>query len=301
MKRLVKVGLLTLVAVAVGLTPAYSAEVTTYSPSRIQWTKLEYRASKLGIKANSDVYIELVPATEAAKSFVEPEGGRGLMPDEDMVAHVKLHSFVRGKESQVELWLDPSSASALQRLSVERSAKRNVYRNYRFRENSAHAVRREPASNKDNQGDAAKWPLDHEIDIPFPSNLSDRAVSEASALFYVLAAADFREAGDKVILYGFDRDGMTQLVMTFVEMQEMKVDYTEVSSAGERTVRDRRQVARVTLSGEAVEPGSTFEFLGLQGDIEIFVDPELRVPVEVVGRIPYAGRTRVGLSTVTIK
>ncbi len=67
-------------------------------------------------------------------------------------------------------------------------------------------------------------------------------------------------------------------------------------------MRETHPVARLTISGESVGAGdNAFEFLGLSGDVEIFADPQLRIPVAVRGRVPRAGRTTVQIHEMKIK
>ena len=84
---------------------------------------------------------------------------------------------------------------------------------------------------------------------------------------------------------------------------EIEVDYTEVTDAGERDIKGRREVVQIRLDGSPVgEQGSErdFQFLGLRGDVEIFLEPNRRVPLQISGRIRYVGKGHVRLQRVRL-
>ena len=276
------------------------SEVTTYTPSQIKWKEVYYKASKMGVKAKSEVTIRLVPTAEAAKTLIEVEGGHAVMPTGDQVAEIVIRTLVKGSEGESTILLDPMTAAAYQRSQVSKGKKEEdtFFRIYRYTDDGVFVERRFPKGSK---GSPWTWPVNNTRKIPFAAG-SGKNVTEAMALFYILSAADFKQVGDKLRFTNFDRDGMSEVVMTVAEMVPWNVNYTEVSAAGERQVKEKHQVARLTISGKSVGGGeSDFEFLGLRGKIEIFADPELRIPVAVRGKVPVAGKMTVEINRVVIE
>jgi hypothetical protein len=283
--------------IAGAIAASAQSEVTTYTPDRIQWKQLSYKASKMGVKAESDVFLRVIPASEAEGGLIAAEGDAVEIAG-DRVAEIKIENFVKGTDSDTVLLLDPQTAGAYQRSQVTRSKKKNFQRTYRYLANGVFVERRIPKGAA--TGDPNSWPVSNTRTIPFASGVSG-VVSEGMALFYILTAADFQEVGDKLYFYNFDRDGMSEVVMTVEELMPWKVDYIEVSAGKERRVKETRQVARLTISGESVGEGEgAFEFLGLHGEIEIFADPDLRVPIAVRGKVPVAGNMTVDLDRIVV-
>jgi hypothetical protein len=276
------------------------SEVTTYTPERIQWQELAYKASKFGIKAASDVRIRLLSASEASKSLIEAESESVVEIGDDQVAEIEISNLVRGTNSVSTLLIDPQSGAAYQRSQVSRSKKKNFLRTYRYLADGVFVERRNPTGSP--TGSPWGWPIRNTRTIPFASGVSGKDVTEAMALFYILTAADFNDVGDTLRFYNFDRDGMTEVLMTVEELVQWKVDYQEVSTGGQRRVKETREVARLTISGHSVGNGEdAFEFLGLRGEIEIFADLELRIPLAVRGKVPVAGNMTVGLNRLVLK
>ncbi len=282
-------------------TARAQTEVTTFTPSRIQWKELVYKASKMGVKVESEVEIQLVPAAEAAADLIDAEGGDPVVPEGDQVARIVIGNRVKGTESVSTLLLDPATGAAYQRSQVfeGKKGKDTFFRTYRYLADGVFVERRFPKGNA--SAPPAEWPVNNTRTIPFADGTSGTGVTEAMALFYILSAADFGAVGDRLRFINFDRDGMSEVVMTVEEMVPWNVDYVEVSSAGERRVKERHQVARLTISGKSVGGGAgAFEFLGLRGEIEIFADPQLRIPVAVRGKVPVAGKTTVQVDRVVV-
>jgi hypothetical protein len=294
-------------AVALGVTllavggggAAPGSSLHTYAPSRVAWTELVYQGSKLGIKAQSAVRIGLTPVASARAELIPAGSGVAVEPAGDQVVRVVIETAVRGTNSVSVLLLDPRTAAAYQRAQVSRSKKESYRRIYRYLNDGVFVQRHLPAGAAGD--DPLSWPVHNTRLIEYPPGVAGRGVTEAMALFYMLSAADVHSVGDRLSFLNFDRDGMTEVVMTVERVQQMEVDYAEVSPRGERRVRESRTVALLTVAGSALADGDEFEFLGLRGELEIFADTELRIPVAVRGRVPFAGRTTVAVDRVVLR
>ena len=302
-QRVVRVTGFVLLALASFLVTSHVAAqsaVTTYTPSRIQWESLEYKASRMGIKADSDIQISLKPVSGIRGTLIEPNEGSPVDIEGKQVAELIIESTVRGKTSVMDLVLDPSDASAYQRTMLSPRKKETVFRTFRFLDNGVFIRRQQGAANA--KGDPHAFPVTFERTIPYDEGLSGESVTEAAALFYMLSAGDFKKVGDTLTFHNFDREAMSKVTIKVEQMTQFDVDYTEVSPSGSRQVKATHPVARLTISGESVGQGAdAFEFLGLSGDIEIFADPQLRVPVAVRGHVPRAGQMTVKLHQMKIK
>ena len=275
-----------------------------YAPSRVAWSELGYVGSKLGVRAESEVHFEMLPAAACRSRLVEPsdaetDGRRAVALAGERVASVVIDTSLRGTRTVSELLLNPANAAAYQRAQVSTSRKRSFRRVYRYLTDGVFVRRQMP---EDPTGEPLDWPVSNSRVIDFPDGVGDGdAVTEAMAIFYMLSAADFHRVGDSLRFTNFDRDGMTEMVMTVENLEPWKVDYEEVSAAGTRRVRETRTVAHLILSGSALGGDGEYEFLGLRGEIEILADTELRVPVAVKGRVPIVGRTTVEVDRVVLR
>ena len=80
--------------------------------------------------------------------------------------------------------------------------------------------------------------------------------------------------------------------------------YRERSPSGDESIRQPGELLRIRIDARSLEePGvrDGLDFLGLEGDIEMFLERSTRVPVEVRGRVPFFGELRVLLRSATLR
>jgi len=102
------------VAVAAGGdgAPAYRLD-----PARVGWQALTFEASKLLIKARTEVRFALLPRLEAEAELVAEDGA--VTPSGATVARITLDSTMRKRRSIIDAWLDAGDARALQQRSLQ--------------------------------------------------------------------------------------------------------------------------------------------------------------------------------------
>jgi hypothetical protein len=228
------------------------------------------------------------------------------MPRGARVVHLELESRILRRTSRLELWLDPASGAALQRSQLETGSKtrHNRLRSLRFTDSGISLSTRR-ATDETIDGAVERWPMS-QVFKPYPEELPSRAVvSEPSGLFYFLAVAPLESPGDEVTTHLFSQGRVVSVSLAVEERIEVGVDYLASGSgaSAQRRMEGRMQVLRVRLGGRPLVKGNEeadFRLLGLGGDIEIFLDPENRLPIRISGEIPGAGRGRVRLRRVVL-
>ncbi len=139
----------------------------------------------------------------------------------------------------------------------------------------------------------------------FPKGIGNGLViTEPAALFYIVSAADLTDKGDTVDIHVYSKNHVMKVQLKVEEMTQIKVDYLEESTSGKRAVKGNANVRRISLDGSPADPGAhegDFEFMGLQGDINLYVDQKTRVPVQISGKIKKAGKGNVRLQRVVLK
>ena len=280
-------------------------ESAAYDPVRIQWSELDYLAAKLAVTASSEVRIRIEPASQAATHWLQPSTGHPVMPAGGKTIRVQLGSQIMGKKSDLDLWLDPVSGAAFQRTQLEtgKKVRHHRHRSLRFGElgvfNSTYRATDETVDRP-----YKEWSLSETFE-PFPEELSPKAVvTEPSALFYLLAVVDLERLGDRTTAYVFSKDQVMRVHLIAQEKVEIKVDYTEESSAGKRVVKGRREAMRIRLDGRPMGTGGNdkdFEFLGLRGDVDVYLDSVRRIPLQISGNIKFVGKGHVRLQRVRLK
>lgn len=280
------------------------AGTADHDMARLRWSGLEFRASKLTVTATSEVEIRTEPVSQAADRWLDPSKGRPIMPQGPQVVTVSVGSEVLGKTSELDLWLDPGSAAAIQRTQLEtgRKIRHNRHRSLRFAERGVFT-----STYRASEETVAKpfedWALTEEYES-FPESTARQVVTEPTALFYLLAVADLDEKGDRLDTFVFSKGHVMRVVLEVVGTTELKVSYTEASEEGQKEIKGRRPVVRIQLTGSPVGSDGTakdFEFLGLRGDVEIFLEPTRRIPVQISGNIRFVGRGHVRLQRVRLR
>jgi hypothetical protein len=278
-----------------------------YDVGRLRWSRLEFRASKLLVTASSVIEIGTESSATARSEWLQPVRGKPLMPARSEVVRIELDSQLMGKTSELDLWIDPSTGAAFQRtqLEVGKKVRHHRHRSLRFADTGVlSATYRATDATVDKPFD--QWALTENFET-YPLNLPPRAaVSEPSALFYLLAVAQLDKPGEQATTHLFSKGQVLRVTLVVEERTEIRVDYV-VSGAtpgSEQRIEGRKEALRIRLDGRPLvddESETDFEFLGLQGDVEVLLDPEGRFPLQISGDIKRAGRGRIRLQRAVFR
>ena len=141
--------------------------------------------------------------------------------------------------------------------------------------------------------------------LPYPAWFGDGvAVSDPSALFYMLSRDDLQHPGDTLQMPVFSNDHLVLLELKVKELRRWKSRYIERSEAGEREVRERRPAILIKVDARHLDPDSReedMEILGMQGDLEILLDASHRVPLRISGRAAKVGKVRLVLRKLELE
>lgn len=272
-----------------------------YDVDRVQWSRLEYKARKFFLTAHSEVDLRIVPAAEFQDALLPLGEGRLSGPAGPGVI-LELRSHLLGRHSLTELWLEPMRAAAIQRIHTD-SGKRHRWKTYRFAGDSVHIARREPASRDEEDLSPPEWTKSSDTVYVYPDGVA-APVSEPSSLFYLLSVVDLKVLEGGVTVPAFSNNRVSLAELRLEGREEIKVDYVVQSAATSEEVRQGpTEVLRVTLRPRSLTGGQkeALEFLGLEGDIELHLDPELRVPLQIHGHIPPVGGVTVRLQRVVLR
>jgi len=291
----------------VAVQEVVTARDDAYDVARVRWSRLEFRASKLLLTASSVVEIGTGSSAEARTEWLQPVRGTPLMPTGSEVVRIGLDSQLLGKTSELDLWVDPSSGAAFQRMQSEvgKKVRHHRHRSLRFTHTGVSS-----ATYRANDATVAKpfdqWTLTESF-ATYPKNLSPQdVVSEPSVLFYLLAVAQLDEPGDQVATHVFSKGQVMRVNLVVEERTTIRADYvvSGAASGSEERVEGRKEALRIRLDGRPLIDGDSemdFEFLGLKGDVEVLLDPEGRFPLQINGDIKRAGRGRIRLQRVVLK
>ncbi|MEM7581836.1 MAG: hypothetical protein AAF560_00525 [Acidobacteriota bacterium] len=273
-----------------------------YDPERIAWSRLELEASKFFVTARSEIELASHPPNVAADELIAPAGAAALKASALDHYLMAIRTRFLSQESQVRFWFD-SDAQALQRSELSLSKKRKRHRTYRYSATGVHARTLRPADGEDGRPYSA-WTDSEDDFTPFPQALDPAAVvTEAASLLYAVPASSLESPGDSTRLYIYSRGQISPVEVTVKARERIAVDYVEVSAKGERRVQEDAETVRVALRPRQPEGGDSAEFklLGLEGDIDLYLDAETRAPLLMTGKIRVAGSVRLHLKRVVLR
>jgi len=275
----------------------------TLDPDRLVWERLSYEASKFIFSSSSEISIERRSAAEV-RGALEPAGrGRALEPRGETLA-LEIESRALGRDSHLVLFFAPDDAMAYQRSQIETGKKKPRQKTYRYTREGVYSVRRYPEKGEE-ELPSDEWSDALEEYEDFGDGASEgAAITEPSALFYLLATAELDEPGDRLEFLVFSKNHVSPVVLRVEERTRLDVDYREISSGGERTVGGKVEALRISIDPHPPAGGDAeedFNFLGLEGNLVVYLDPEHRLPLQIEGKVPYAGRVRIKLCEAVVR
>ncbi len=275
-------------------------------PSRLVWSQLSYRASKLTVSVTSEVKLESLPAATAAAALIEPSEGEALGPEGAEVLSLTIATKLLGRESQLSMWFDPLDGAAFQRVELGsgKKARSNRHRTNRFAPNGVYRLGRSPEE-KEVGLPHEQWTRTSESFERYSQPLPPGArVTEPAALFYILSASNLSSKGDRASVHVFSKGHVMRVEMVVRGNSQTKADYIEESPAGERRVSGQVETLEISLDGQALDlqtEEGDFEFLGLRGGVRLYLDKIIRVPLQLSGKIKYVGKGNVRLRRVFLE
>ena len=266
-------------------------------PERVEWRRLDYKASKLGMSTTFRIERERLSADAARKRLVDPTGARKGLEPTGPTESLELSTTFLGRDSRSTLLFSPRDATTYQREVVE-TGSRSRFKVVRFAPESIVVRRREPASPAEEKQHPSTWSsLDEEI-VRYPAG-TDR-VLEPGVLLYLVSALDLEDGADRTMTF-FTHGEVHRARVEVDGLHQMDVAFDVVGSKGLERVNGPRVLRKLTVTPETLGGRQgKLEFLGLEGAIEIFVDLEHDTAVLIRGKVKIAGEVEVWLQRVQL-
>ena len=293
------------------LTPC----AATASEGLPEWRALHFEASKLFLTAKTDLRLseETAPLDEVL--LPSPEG-RAWAPPNHRLWTLELFSSAVGRDSRSRVWFDPQSHQAWQR-AKERLGSKPYDKLSRYTRDGVYTRRRAPQDDAERNRPADTWtkvgtrfesypgwqasiggtPAKPSAVVDGP-NAPCSAVLEGSQLLVLLSTLNLDAPPTDLCVFA---DGaVSKLAFEIRGRSKIKLDLEETRDGTTRNLRETVEAHCVVIRSQPLDGqlGGQLELLGLEGDVEIFLDPERRFPLEVRGKLPHLGSVRVQLVAV---
>ena len=279
-------------------------------PDQVLWKRLSFRAKRAVVDVKVDV--RLAPFSTAEfesiwrtnpQSIPLPSPGKEV---HDMsVNRVIDHIFSPPVTLSNQVLFEANQAAAFYRVRLRRG-KDDIKRTYWFSRAGVHRLRTKPSTKGEASEDPAKWTDARTSFYPYDlTRLGCPQVTDPMLLIYLLSAAHIDKSGDSLSLCVFGKQQLHRLRMRVEGLHTLEVDYSETREEGKVRKKGKVDGLRVTLEAQPLQSdlknAENFSFFGFHKDITIDIDPELRIPLQVSGRIPTIGAVALKLSGVSMR
>jgi hypothetical protein len=279
-------------------------------PHQVLWRRLSFRAKRAVVDVKVDV--RLAPFSTAEFESIWRTNPQSIPPPSlgqevynISVNRVIDHIFSPPVTLANQVLFEPHQVVAFYRLRLRRG-KDEIKRSYWFSREGVHRLRTKPSSKGEASGDPEKWTDAKTSFYPYDlTQLGCTQVTDPTLLIYLLSAARMDKRGDSLSLCVFGKQQLHRLRLRVEGLQTLEVDYSENSDEGKIRKKGKGDSLRVTLEAQPLQSdrkdAENFSFLGFQKDIIIDIDPELRIPLQISGRIPTVGSVSLKLSGVSMR
>jgi hypothetical protein len=279
-------------------------------PDQVLWSRLSFRAKRAVVDVKVDV--RLAPFSTAEfesiwrtnpQSIPLPSLGQEVY--DINVNRVIDHIFSPPVTLSNQVLFEPNQAAALYRVRLRRG-KDDIKRTYWFSREGVHRLRTKPSTKREASRDPAKWTDARTSFYTYDlTQLGCPHVTDPMLLIYLLSAAQINKSGESLSLCVFGKQQLHRLRMRVEGLQTLEVDYFENREEGKVRKKGKVDGLRITLEAQPLQSdlknAENFSFLGFHKDITIDIDPELRIPLQISGRIPTVGAVALKLSGVRMK
>ena len=279
-------------------------------PNRVLWSDLYFRAKRTVVDVTIDIRLAPVSAAEFesiwqtySQSIPLPSMGKEVYNLE--VNRVIDPIFSRAVKLWNQVLFDPYQANSLYRVQVRRGND-DIKKAYWFSGEGVHRLRRMPNTKNEASLDPEKWTAVKTSFYPYDLNrLECSQVLDSTLLIYLVSAAPMEKEGEVLSLCVFGKQQLHQVRLQVEGVQTLEVDYSVEGEEGKVAKKGKVDGLRLTLESEPLvsdkRDAENFSFLGMHEDIAIHLDPELRIPLQVSGKIPTVGAVTLKLNEVKMK
>lgn len=279
----------------------------------VEWNRLVFGA--MHEAGSVTVTIELAAADDS--ELHAPAAGRGeaLMPErgklQRLTADVRFAPpgdeswfgklpFLSNKQWLGKVWLLEDGA-ALQRTRLKPGRKGN-FRRYRYTSEGVARRRFEPKNRRQSELPPEQWGKIKDKFFPFGPAAADCApLIDAFALIYPLSASG-PKADEGTELCVFNKKGLYRVRLQSEASRLVRLQLEQgPDSLRERLVSgiEARVIGLLARpAGAAGQEQEQFEFMGLEGDISVYLDPQTGLPLRLVAELDGLGEVELDLKQV---
>jgi hypothetical protein len=279
-------------------------------PERVVWSDLSFKAQNFLVICAIEVRLESFPAAAVEASLMATPQGIPIQTSAPTIDRVTVNTtidplFGPAVTLRNQVWFDPESAHALQRIRFRRGED-DFQKMYRFTGKGVYRLRREPDGKKEVLLAPEQWTDVRESFYPYdPGQIGCTSVTESSVIPYIIASERLSQDSEPLDLSVFHKRLLHHVQIVPSGVKQYEIHYTERSKRGEVKKQGIIDALRLSLRARALTTiegeDEDFSFLGLKGDITITIDSGSGIPVQISGDIPTIGRVALKLYDVRLR
>jgi hypothetical protein len=270
----------------------------------VTWRRLFFTAHKFFLTATATLTLDPTPTAQTAAELRQPPEGEGVKPSTPCVVRLTLESDVPvGTDERATAWIDPATG-AIEQVD-KRTFGRDPYRKiFRYVRNGYFVWRSAPTDQAEAKEDPTHWSRRKSRFVTAEDRPTGSVLTDPYALLYLVCTMPLDHPGSSASAVMFADDRLARVTFTAGSLTRRRIDVEEEwpgggrSRTGDTLVRTVKVAAALLDSdrGGSVDLG----FLGIRGDLTIYLAVDTHVPVELTGRADKIGWLRVALKSVVL-
>ncbi len=236
---------------------------------------------------------------------------KGLMPCPLEEANTKVLSvdtavstLIPPQEEYIQhVWFNKKNGKAYQRIRWKKGAHAWI-KAYKWEERGVRRLKLQPRGPHEINLAPGKWTRKKSSFFPYAQDAeSCHVISEPAVLLYLLSIIDTRQVRFPLELCVFGKKQLHRVTIRLMRLKPLKISFESYGLQGEHRVEKtiRPMVFFITTLPEEKKKREPFSLLGLREDIYIFIDPETRLPVRIMGKTKRAGDMVLALTGAWIR
>ena len=292
-----------------------SAELQPYSQlqldaNRVPWTRLLFETKSFSVDVTAHVRLASLSEDKVKAALIESNQGvalpipstGGYKLSTDTVIDSLFQPPVRIAN---QVWFDPRDATALGRIRL-RQGEDDFKKIYRFTQQGVFRHRIEPKNDQEARQDPDKWTDVRDTFYAYNlTQLGCATISDRLLLIYIAAAVEQFENNQPFILCIFGKRQLFQVQLKSAGFHSVKINFIETKQKIQNKRQGEVKAQKILLEALPLESDldkvENFSFLGFHKNIALYIDPNSKVPLQISGDIPVAGKSNLKLHEVDLR
>lgn len=273
----------------------------------LAWERLVFEDANAITRVRTTIDVRTISAAEAQRALIPAPGGDGLPAGGDgaieLSADIEAENrIVADKAWRGRVWLRPDG-TALQRIRDKRAPDLNR-RIYRFTPAGVFRIRAQPEGASERGAAPEAWTDVTEKAFAYGAAAAGcPRVSDPAALLYLLSRAVPAPGRAPRAECVFNKKSLYRVAIQAAGGETVSAAHLDERGGEARPGAGSRRALRLQIVARPMgtpESDDVFEFLGIEGDVELLLEEATGLPLRIRGRVPDFGAADFALTAVRL-